>query len=165
MLLLINNDDIVHLGTWLKQRQQEQKEEQKEHLKEENISIERSAQNSSGKSSDSSSITNEGVVETSPMNLLPTYRRYTRHRPYSATLRAQHLLPDKSSLIKEITHRRHPWDSDEYVFQQDSTEPLTKSALIYRLMRSRLEANLAKSISASRNRSNQKKKFSSSTAS
>ena len=151
-----------HLGTWLKQKQLEKKTD--EQIKDENIFLEKSPQNLSTKSSDSSSITTENTMDLLTTNILPNYRTHSnRYRPYSATLRSQTILPDRSSLIKEIFHRRHPWESDDYLYQHDSNEPLTKSALIYRLMRSRLEANLAKSISASRDRTDQKKKFSSST--
>ena len=118
-------------------------------------------------STDSSESSSNGLGETTDLSspvILPSYRKIIRNRPYSATLRGQTLLHEKTSIIKEIVNRRHPWESDEYLYQTDSNEPLTKSALIYRLMRSRLEANLAKSISASRDRSNQKKKIPSSTA-
>lgn len=90
-------------------------------------------------------------------------RKINKTRSHSATLRGHSLLPEKPSIIKEIIHRTHPWEYDDYSSQQDTIEPLTKSALIYRLMRSRLEANLAKSISATRDRTNKKKKLSSST--
>jgi len=146
-----------------------QKDEQKEfNSKDDPMTIEQSAQNSSGKSSDSSSLINE-QIDLSPSNILPTFRRFHRHRPYSATLRSQIHQQDKDKdkdkdktfFIKDFLQTKTSRDNEEYLFHSDSNEPLTKSALIYRLMRSRLEANLAKSISASRNRTNEKKKYSS----
>ena len=95
--------------------------------------------------------------------MFPNFRKTNMKRPHSAALRGQSLLPDKPSIIKEIVNATHPWEYDDWLNQPDPTGPLTKSALIYRLMRSRLEANLAKSISANRKRSNNKKKLSSST--
>lgn len=158
-------------GTWLKQRQQMQKDEQKDIIsKDDPMTIEQSAQNSSGKSSDSSSLINEQLDLSTP-TILPTFRRFHRHRPYSATLRSQIHQQDKDKdkdktfVMKDFLQGNSSRcrDNEEYLFHSDSNEPLTKSALIYRLMRSRLEANLAKSISASRNRTNQKKKYSSTT--
>jgi len=66
--------------------------------------------------------------------------------------------------MKEIVHNpTHPWEYDDFLNQPGSSGPLTKSALIYRLMRSRLEANLAKSITSNKERSKHKKKLNSST--
>lgn len=144
----------------MKQKQQEKKDEL---VKEDLVASDKSNQNSSGKSSEASSVTNDNIIELCSTNILGNHRKSHRNRPYSATLRGQTILPDRTSLMKEILNKRHPWESDEYIYQNDANEPLTKSALIYRLMRSRLEANLAKSISASRERSTHKKKFSSST--
>lgn len=45
---------------------------------------------------------------------------------------------------------------DPSINQGDLTPALTKSALIYQLIRSRLEANLAKSISANKQKLNNK---------
>ena len=53
--------------------------------------------------------------------------------------------------------------SDVYRYEPGSMGPLSQYTLIYRPMKSRLEANLVKSISASRDGFNKKKKFSSST--
>jgi hypothetical protein len=47
------------------------------------------------------------------------------------------------------------FNSSEYN-QLNLTSALTKSALIYQLIRSRLQANLAKSLSANRDRLNNK---------
>jgi hypothetical protein len=150
-------------GTWLKQRQQEQKEEEEQPRKELNNPVEKSSNSSSGNSSDSSSITTNGGGDIPPTHMFPTFRKKNTNRPHSATLRGQGLLPDKPSIIRELVSTTHPWEYDDWSHQHDPTGPLTKSALIYRLMRSRLEANLAKSISTSRDRSNNKKKLSSST--
>jgi hypothetical protein len=49
-----------------------------------------------------------------------------------------------------LTQEFYPW---EYFDIPDLTPALTKSALIYQLIRSRLEANLAKSILANKDRS------------
>jgi hypothetical protein len=66
--------------------------------------------------------------------------------------------------MKEIVNNpSHSWEYDDFANQIDPTGPLTKSALIYRLMRSRLEANLAKSITSSKEKSKHKKKLNSST--
>lgn len=146
--------DTKTLGTWLKQKQQENKDES---IKDDSLAVD--------KSSDSSSIINEHQMDFSSSNINGIQRKIQRNRPYSATLRGQTILPERSSVIKEILNRKNPWQSEEHIYKQDLTEPLTKSALIYRLMRSRLEANLAKSISASRQRSIIKKKYSSSTSS
>lgn len=162
--------DTKTLGTWLKQRQQEQKqkggeeEEEEINVHNEDKSInrpEKSSQSSSTNSSDSSSITTNGA-DIQYSNLT---KKFQNNRSYSATLRGQRLLPDKPSIIKEIVNNNttHPWEYEHFYDQPDPTGPLTKSALIYRLMRSRLEANLAKSISTNKNKSNQKKKLSSST--
>ncbi|CAF3861252.1 unnamed protein product [Rotaria magnacalcarata] len=159
--------DTKTLGTWLKQRQQQQqqqkgKDKDDENDNERNNQIEKSSNCSSANSSESSSITTTGV-DIQSSNLSANLQKSNKNRSHSATLRGHSLLPEKPSIIKEIIHRTHPWEYDDYTSQQDSMEPLTKSALIYRLMRSRLEANLAKSISANRDRSNKKKKLSSST--
>ncbi len=67
-------------------------------------------------------------------------------------------------MMKEIVNNpSHSWDYDDFSNQPDPTGPLTKSALIYRLMRSRLEANLAKSITSNKEKSKHKKKLNSST--
>lgn len=50
-------------------------------------------------------------------------------------------------------------DYDKLFNQSDFTPALTKSALIYQLIRSRLEANLARSMSANRDRSVSKEKL------
>ncbi|CAF3145895.1 unnamed protein product [Rotaria sp. Silwood2] len=158
-------------GTWLKQRQQQQqqqkekereKENENENENERNNPIEKSSNCSSANSSEASSIRTTGG-DSPTSNLYGNFQSISKTRSYSATLRGQSLLPEKPSIIKEIVNRSHPWEYDDYSSQQDSIEPLTKSALIYRLMRSRLEANLAKSISANRDRSNKKKKLFSST--
>jgi hypothetical protein len=49
-----------------------------------------------------------------------------------------------------------PWEYNTSIVQGDLTPALTKSALIYQLIRSRLEANLAKSMSANKDRLNNK---------
>ncbi|CAF3890345.1 unnamed protein product [Rotaria sordida] len=119
-------------------------------------------QSSSLNSSDTSSITTSGT-EIPPLQITTTFRKLNTTRAHSVKLRRLGLLPEKPSIIKEIVNATHSWKYDDWSNQQDSIGPLTKSALIYRLMRSRLEANLAKSISANRNRSNSKKKLSSYT--
>ncbi|CAF3848799.1 unnamed protein product [Rotaria sp. Silwood1] len=157
--------DTKTLGTWLKQRQQQQqkeKEKEKENESEKNNLIEKSSNCSSANSSEASSITTNRADSPSS-NINGNNQRLNKNGSYSATLRGQSLLPEKPLIIKEIVNRTHTWEYDDYSSQQDSIEPLTKSALIYRLMRSRLEANLAKSISANRDRSNKKKKLYSST--
>ncbi|CAF0987330.1 unnamed protein product [Rotaria sordida] len=157
--------DTKTLGTWLKQRQQQQqeKEKEKENENEKNNRIEKLSNSSSGNSSETSSTTTTTGGDNPTSNLPGNFQKINKTRSCSATLRGQSLLPEKPLIIKEIVHRSHPWEYDDYSSQQDSVEPLTKSALIYRLMRSRLEANLAKSISANRDRSNKKKKLFSST--
>ncbi len=66
-------------------------------------------------------------------------------------MRDQRLLPDKSSIMKEIVNNpTHPWEYDDFSNQPGSAGSLIKSALIYRLMHSRLEANLAKSITSNK---------------
>ncbi|CAF1462195.1 unnamed protein product [Rotaria sordida] len=120
------------------------------------------ALSSSLNSSDTSSITTSGT-EIPPLQITTTFRKLNTTRAHSVKLRRLGLLPEKPSIIKEIVNATHSWKYDDWSNQQDSIGPLTKSALIYRLMRSRLEANLAKSISANRNRSNSKKKLSSYT--
>jgi len=82
-------------------------------------------------------------------------------RPQSASLHGHKILPPKPLLGKEIVNGIHRWEYDDWNSANDESMTLTKSALIYRLMRSRLEANLAKSISVSQRRS--KKKILSST--
>ncbi|CAF1184520.1 unnamed protein product [Rotaria sp. Silwood1] len=159
--------DTKTLGTWLKQRQQQQqqqkeKEKEKENESEKTNLIEKSSNCSSANSSEASSITTNRADSPSS-NINGNNQRLNKNGSYSATLRGQSLLPEKPLIIKEIVNRTHTWEYDDYSSQQDSIEPLTKSALIYRLMRSRLEANLAKSISANRDRSNKKKKLYSST--
>jgi hypothetical protein len=162
-LFLLKIDFVLLLGTWLKQRQHKDKEEeQQQPIKETNNPVEKSSNSSSGNSSDSSSITTNGP-DIPSLHMFPNFRKTNAKRPQSAALRGQGLLPEKPSIIKEIVNTTHPWEYDDWANQPDPTGPLTKSALIYRLMRSRLEANLAKSISANRKRSN-KKKLSSSTA-
>ena len=156
-----------NLGTWLKQRQQKAKDPEEDDDgdgeeqigKDTNNRLEKSSQSSSSHSSDQSSIiTNGGDMPS--LNMLSKIRQ---PRSHSATLRGHRLLPDKPSIIKEIVHNpSHPWEYDDFSNQPDLTSPLTKSALIYRLMRSRLEANLAKSITTNKEKSKHKKKFSSS---
>jgi hypothetical protein len=63
-------------------------------------------------------------------------RKQNSSRPYSSTMIDQ-------------------FNSSEYN-QLDLTPALTKSALIYQLIRSRLQANLAKSLSANKDRLNNK---------
>jgi hypothetical protein len=153
---------FIKIGTWLKQRnhEQKQKEEDKQIIKESNDTLEKSSQSSSANSSSRSSIITNG--EDINSSIVST--KIKQNRSYSATLRGQRLLPDKPSIIKEIVNNpTHPWEYDEFSNQSDLTGPLTKSALIYRLMRSRLEANLAKSITANKKKSSHKKKLSSST--
>jgi hypothetical protein len=121
--------------------------------------LDKSSQSSSSHSSDRSSIiTNGGDIPS--LNILAKIRP---NRSHSATLRGNRLLPDKPSIIKEIVHNpTHPWEYDDFSNQPDLSGPLTKSALIYRLMRSRLEVNLAKSITTNKEKSKHKKKLSSS---
>jgi hypothetical protein len=66
--------------------------------------------------------------------------------------------------MKELVNNPpHSWDFEDFSHTPDPTGPLTKSALIYRLMRSRLEANLAKSITSNKEKSKHKKKLNSTT--
>lgn len=160
---------VIRIGTWLKQRQQEKEqkpnedEDIEEQLpKESNNPLDKSSQCSSSHSSDRSS-TATNAFDIPLTNLL---NKVQRNRSYSATLRGQRLLPDKPSIMKEIVNNpSNSWDYDDFSNQPDPTGPLTKSALIYRLMRSRLEANLAKSITSNKDKSKHKKKFNSSTKS
>ena len=48
---------------------------------------------------------------------------------------------------------------NHHIDQLDLAPPLTKSALIYQLIRSRLQANLAKSISNTKEKFNDKEYF------
>ncbi len=65
--------------------------------------------------------------------ILTTTRSYT---PYSNSRKQNRNRPQSAKINK---------DFDSYQF--DLTPALTKSALIYQLIRSRIEANLAKSLS------------------
>ncbi len=53
-----------------------------------------------------------------------------------------------------MTNEFNQWDYHSPIEQLDLTPGLTKSSLIYQLIRSRLQANLAKSISASKDQLN-----------
>ncbi|CAF4809492.1 unnamed protein product [Rotaria sp. Silwood1] len=57
--------------------------------------------------------------------------------------------PNSASMIKDF----NSFEYNHLFNQTDVTPTLTKSALIYQLIRSRLEANLARSISANKNQS------------
>jgi hypothetical protein len=65
--------------------------------------------------------------------------------PYSNTRKSNRNRPSSATMTD---------NSESY--QIDLPPALTKSALIYQLIRSRLQANLAKSISNSREKSNEK---------
>ena len=144
------------------EQKQKETEDTEEQLAKESNNLEKSSQCSSSHSSDRSSTTTTNVIEIPPATILT--RPIQRNRSYSATLRGQRLLPDKPSFMKEIVNNPpHSWDFEDFSTQPDPTGPLTKSALIYRLMRSRLEANLAKSITSNKEKSKHKKKLNSTT--
>jgi hypothetical protein len=89
--------------------------------------------------------------------------KINQNRPNSAKLRSKGHSSERTSKVKEKLNTLHPWEYDEWFNQQDLTGCTNKSALIYRLMRSRLEANLAKSITTNRDQTNNKKKLSTSS--
>ncbi|CAF0881042.1 unnamed protein product [Adineta steineri] len=171
--------DTKTLGTWLKLKQHEHKEleeqqqqqEQFQSIKETNNHVEKSCQTSLGISLDVGSSSSSSQTPTnqidirSSLNLVNNQTKINKIRPTSAKLRTHSLSPaDKPLKLKEKhNNTKQAWEYDDWYNLQDLTGITNKSALIYRLMRSRLEANLAKSITMSKDQANNKKKVSEST--
>jgi len=155
ILFKFNSISSSPLGTWLKQRHQEQNHSIND---EDNRQLPNLVAKSSESSSANSVETSESDSDICGGEIYPKKTHFRRTRSYSATLRGQRLLPDKPSIIKEVFHN---YSNDEH--SQQPITPLTKSTLIYRLMRSRLEANLAKSITNNKRKNNSNNKLSYST--
>lgn len=151
------------LGSWLKHRQVEAKDaddDQDDAAHDEPIqSTEKSSQTSLINAVDQSISVND-VQRVIPSD------RIVRLRPSSAKARV-HCSSNGERVVRtkeKSSSKIYPWEYDDWYNLQDLTGTTNKSALIYRLMRSRLEANLAKSISTNRHAAQQKKKISTSTS-
>ncbi|CAF1651381.1 unnamed protein product, partial [Adineta ricciae] len=164
--------DTKTLGTWLKTRQQEQKdndEQQQQQLTRDSTNlVERSSQTFGNSSDISSTGTTTNGNDIRSVNQGIHLEQFTRNRPSSAKIRTNSLSPTEKFLKskEKSSNKAYPWEFDDWYNLKDLTGSTNKSALIYRLMRSRLEANLAKSISANRDQTNNnnKKKVSTSTS-